>query len=364
MRIFKTDRLKWEMVIAGILLIFSLALNTSCIPAEDRDLDDENYDVYKPEVLDDGKPDVEGTFWEIANNPDISVKQKVLIEAFVNWHPILIGANLGASDPIEGLGITDLNALKGVYEFEPTPQNYILKIFSSRLNDISALKEFVHLDELVIRGSDITDLTPISNLINLTTLDISYSKAIDLSALSGLINLKTLTIDKESNFSLEPIKHLIKGHLNSNNKMINLNVVYIENKLKEAPTTIGRNSTKGKITPTLQGKFKLIRLAYNLKSSSNLFLRGESDSVGELIFKGNEFKFSVTEKLDDIPSFTWSGTYRSVGNLIYFKQENGTEYINSFDWSEGLTFNLIDRTNFENTTVVKFEFRKVSDNPE
>ena len=249
--IMSMQSLRMIFIINYIALLFLFA----CSPPRHYYGTEDDIDVYKPEILDDGRPNVEGDFWEIAGSDQINLQQKAFVEMLKGERPFGDkNAYFYVEERIEGIGIIDLSALKGVSAIQPIG---ILEFYSTRLKDISILQEFVFLNKLTIRGSDVEDFSPISNLTKLVNLDIAYSKTKSLLALAGLTDLQYLTIDKESNFSLEPILPLMEKHLDSNGKMINLKVKYIENRLKEKPTTVRGNSMNAKVTPTLVGKYNV-----------------------------------------------------------------------------------------------------------
>ena len=67
-----------------------------------------NYEVYRPEIIDDGNPEIEGNYIELSKNQDLNLNQKCLREALnrgggYSNHPVL---------SINDLGITNLNLLK------------------------------------------------------------------------------------------------------------------------------------------------------------------------------------------------------------------------------------------------------------
>lgn len=338
------------------LLMFIFCLILACAPPRSKIIDD--IDVYSPEILDDGQPNAEGNFWEIVKSGKANLQQTSLIEIALIYFPFVDNVAPLLVERIEGLGITDLSALKGV---TVNNSDQKLEFYSTRLKDISILGEFLNLRELTIRGSDVEDFSPISNLKKLRKLDIAYSKTKSLSALSGLTDLQTLTIDQESNLSLVPIQSLMEKHLDSNGKTIKLKVSFIKNRLKNNPTTVSGNSMNAKVTPTLVGQYTVYYI-YNLTKESNPQLFG--DVKGELVLKETEFYLNISEKSGIEKLLTWNGTYRTVGNLIYFKRENEeNEYVNSFYWNENLSVTLVDRVSFENTTFGLLLTKK-SDNPE
>lgn len=349
---------KYLFKIDSLMYLLAFCLILSCQPGISVN---ENIDVYRPEKLNDGQPNIEGNFWEIAKKDQINIQQKALVEIALETFPLIDNEAPILHERVEGLGITDLNALKGV----SAKKGYLkLEFYSTRLKDISVLQEFLHLQELTIRGSDVEDFSPISKLTKLKKLDISYSKSQTLNALSGLTDLTSLTIDEESNFSLEPLQSLMSKHLDSNGKMIELKVKYIKGKLKETPTSIKGNDMNGKVTPILIGKYKVLSSDY-YPLDPNLYKFSTKKTIGELILKESEFYFKVNEEDTTKQSFIRSGKYRSIGNLIYFKRDNEeNEYINSFIWESDLGIYFVDRVSFENTSCVSFLLRKISDEPE
>ena len=64
------------------------------------------------------------------------------------------------------------------------------------IRDISALKYFTNLGELLMGGNEISDLRPIAGLINIMSLGIGDCLATDLSPLSGMTQMKVLTMSR------------------------------------------------------------------------------------------------------------------------------------------------------------------------
>ena len=77
------------------------------------------------------------------------------------------------------------------------------------IKDISALKYFIHLEELKLGFNAVADLNPLSQLQNLTLLEL-YSNNIvsDVSPLSGLTNLSVLNLQYNRISDISPLAEL------------------------------------------------------------------------------------------------------------------------------------------------------------
>lgn len=330
-----------------------------------------NY-IYSPELIDDSNPGVEGDFFKIAVDPKINANQKILIEAILHYFSIdgFRDYSMPSSSKefysayyvqIEGVGITDLSALKGL---ENASLDFFFSFTSTRLKDISALYGFNNVSGLTFRGSDIEDFTPISSMTHLRWLDIAYSKNQDLSALVNLINLEELTIDKESNLSLEPIKHLFEKHKNTFGKDISLKINYVSN-LYKTKSEIIENGLNGSYSYVINGKYELKEVFY-ASIEDDEFVRNTNVSGHLLLNSDNTFEMNLSTNSELDTFFNNTGTYRFVGNLIYFKPKNKDEYVTSCSnlfksYGIGDSLEIYDRVSYPKASFVGLGFFKNTD---
>ena len=96
----------------------------------------------------------------------------------------------GYSSRIEGLP----NFLKNIFKILAKKHVIMVDIDSTKLKNISPLKNFEELRLLDLSYSGITDINPLKDLTELVDIKLSDTDVVDISALASLKKLKTLNL--------------------------------------------------------------------------------------------------------------------------------------------------------------------------
>jgi hypothetical protein len=159
-----------------------------------------------------GKPTSNGSFIEIANNPDSNSYQMHTIKLmmdFVEESDVELAYNkLLETDTL----LLDFDSLRFVYYQEQTDKKYCggsIDI-NNYIQDISPIQEFNNLTKLNLSDNNIKNLEPLESLTDLKVLKINNNKIADINSISMLINLEILELFDNQIKDFSPILKLIK----------------------------------------------------------------------------------------------------------------------------------------------------------
>jgi len=104
----------------------------------------------------------------------------------------------------------------------------LLSLGSNEIHDLSPLSNLTNLTYLALSGNQISDLTPLANLTNLTYLTLFDNQIIDLTPLAELKNLTILELHSNQINDLSPLSNLtnLKQLSLSNNQITDITPLY------------------------------------------------------------------------------------------------------------------------------------------
>ena len=86
---------------------------------------------------------------------------------------------------------------------------YRLSLWHSNIDDLSALEDITHMQQLILTNNQISDISPLRGLVNLVELNLDRNQISEISPLQELANLVDLRLSDNQISDISPLRELV-----------------------------------------------------------------------------------------------------------------------------------------------------------